>query len=307
MIHIIIASYGEVNSTERAIKAFLDQNIKEKFKIIVSDPFPETKWMIEEKFPKNVEYFEDEDKGKSNALNLLFKKFKSKNTNDIFILTDGDVYVNNIAVQEILNKFKNPKVGCVSGRPASINSRDNLFGYWSHFLVDVGAHKISRKKRYENNKFLETTGYLFAFRNGVVKEIPVDVAEDTIIPYFFYKKGYRIAYAEKALVYVKWPTNMTDWIKQKKRAADAHTKLTKYAPDFPKVKSFTGESLGGLKNLHHVLGYPKSFKEMAWTLELFPARFYMWLALFKDLKTKKREYQDGWREDLEVKSTRTLD
>ena len=309
MIHIIITSYGEVNSTEKAVRSCLNQKIKEEFKIIVSDPFTETQWMLEEKFPndKKIEYIEDENKGKSNALNLLFKKLDSKNTNDIFILTDGDVYVSENSVSEILEKFKDPKVGCVSGRPTSINSRDNIFGYWSHFLVDVGAHKISRKKRYENNEFLETTGYLFAFRKGVIKEIPVDVAEDTIIPYYFYKKGYKIAYAENALVYVKWPTNIHDWIKQKKRAADAHTKLIKYAPDFPKVKSFSGEVLGGLTNLKEIFSYPNNFKEFFWTLELFPARLYIWLSLHKDLLTKKREYKDGWREDLEVKSTRTLD
>ncbi len=309
MIHIIITSYGEVNATEKAVKSFLEQDIKEEFKIIVSDPFTEIQWMIEEKFPndKRIEYVEDEGKGKSNALNSLLKKYDSKNKKDIFILTDGDVYVSNNSINEILEKFKESKVGCVSGRPTSINPRNNLFGYWSHFLVDVGAHKISRKKRYENNKFLETTGYLFAFRKGIIKEIPVDVAEDTIIPYYFYKKGYKIAYAEKALVFVKWPTNMQDWIKQKKRAADAHTKLTKYAPDFPKVKSFSGEIAGGLTNLYEIFSYPKNFKEIIWTLELFPARLYIWLSLHKDLLTNKREYKDGWREDLEVKSTRTLD
>lgn len=309
MIHIIITSYGEVSSTERAIRAFLDQNIKEEFKIVVSDPFTETQWMIEEKFPndKRVSYIEDEDKGKSNALNLLFKQYDSKNQNDIFILTDGDVYVSNNSVDEILEKFKDPKVGCVSGRPVSINPKNNIYGYWSHLLNDVGAHKISRKKRYEKNNFLETTGYLFAFKKGVIKEIPVDVAEDTIIPYYFYKKGYKIAYAENAFVYVKWPTNIQDWIKQKKRAADAHTKLKKYAPDFPRVKSFSGELMGGMGNLHEIFSYPKSLKEFIWTLELFPARLYVWLSLHKDLLIKKREYKDGWREDLEVKSTRTLD
>jgi len=37
MIHIIITSYGEVNSTEKAVRSFLNQKIKEDFKIIVSD------------------------------------------------------------------------------------------------------------------------------------------------------------------------------------------------------------------------------------------------------------------------------
>ena len=189
MIDIIIASYGEVNSVERAIKCFINQNIKEEFRIIVSDPFPETKWMIEEKFSNNKQiiYFEDEDKGKSNALNILFKKFNSKDQNDIFILTDGDVYVNSNSVKEILGKFKDSNVGCVTGRPVSLNSKEDKFGYWSHFLVDVGAHLISRKKRYEQGNFLECSGYLFAFRKNIIDKIPLDVAEDTIIPYYFYK------------------------------------------------------------------------------------------------------------------------
>jgi len=59
--------------------------------------------------------------------------------------------------------------------------------------------------------------------------------------------------------------------------------------------------------LHYIFSYPKNFKEFIWTLELFPARFYMWISLQKDLKFKKKGYKDGWREDLEVKSTRTLD
>jgi len=309
MIDIIITSYGEINATEKAIRAILDQNLKEDFRIIVSDPFSETKWMIEEKFPNDsrILFVEDEDKGKSNALNILFSNFDSKEANDIFILTDGDVFVDDNAIPEILKKFEDQNVGCVSGRAASINPRTDKFGYWSHFLVDVGAHQISRKKRYEKGQFLETTGYLFAFRKGVIREIPLDVAEDTIIPYYFFKKGYKIAYAENAIVNVKWPTNMQDWIKQKKRAADAHTKLTRYAPDFPKVKSFAGEITGGITNIPLILSYPKNFKEVIWTLELFPTRLYMWLSLIKDAKIKKSEYKDGWREDLAVESTRTLD
>ncbi|MBS3151208.1 glycosyltransferase family 2 protein [Candidatus Woesearchaeota archaeon] len=308
MNYIIITSYGEVNTTEKAVSSALSQ-LPKNTKLIVSDPFPETKWMLEEKFPnnKNIEYFEDPDQGKSKALNLLFQKLWSEDKNSVLILTDGDVYVSENSIGEILKKFEDPKVGCVSGRPVSINPRNDKFGYWSHFLVDVGAHEISRKKRYEKGQFLETTGYFFAFRNGVIDKIPLDVAEDTIVPYYFYKKGYKIAYAENSLVNVKWPTHFKDWMKQKKRAADSHSKLTKYAPDFPKVKSFSGEIVGGLTNLHYIFTYPKTFEEFIWTLELFPIRLYMWISLQKDLKFKKKEYKDGWREDLEVKSTRTLD
>ena len=309
MINIIITSYGEPKATELAINSFLNQKIKQKYKIIVSDPFPETKWMLEEKFSNNtnIEYFEDEGKGKSYALNIILKKIYSKNKKDIFILTDGDVYVSENSVQEILEKFKDEKVACVSGHPVSINDKNNLLGYWSHFLNDVGAHQISRKKRYEQGKFIECTGYLFAFRNGIINEFPKDVAEDTIVPYLMYELGYKIAYAENALVYVKWPTNIKDWIKQKKRAADAHSKLTKYVKNFPKVKSFKSEIIEGtFTNFKTVWSYPKNLKEYYYTFLLFPLRLYTWLSLYKDLKQKK-EYKDGWRENLAVDSTRPLD
>ena len=66
MNHIIITSYGEVNATEKAINPLLVQ-LPKNSQIIVSDPFPETKWMIEEKFSNNKSIIceEDEDKGKA--------------------------------------------------------------------------------------------------------------------------------------------------------------------------------------------------------------------------------------------------
>src|SRR3989344_9611675 len=127
MIHIIITACGEPNTTERAIRAFLEQNIQEDYEIIVSDPFTETKWMIEEKFPDNpkIRFFDDPGKGKSNALNMLFDEIYPKGKNDILILTDGDVYVSNDSVKSILKQFEKSHMGCVSGRPMSVNSRSD--------------------------------------------------------------------------------------------------------------------------------------------------------------------------------------
>jgi len=302
MIHIIITSYNEPNSTRIAINKFLNQNIKENYKIIVADPFPEIEEMILNEFKGKVEYFADPDEGKSYCLNILFNKLYSDNKNDIIIMSDGDVFVSENAVNEILKLFKDPKIGAVTGRPVSLDKKDNKYGYWSHFLLDVGAHEISRKERFAKGEFLECSGYLFAIRNGVIKEIPTDVAEDTVIPYLFYKKGYKIGYADKALVYVKWPDNFHDWIKQKKRAADSHNKLIKRYPDFPKVKSFFNEMFKGVS--FRVLKYPKNAKEYYWTLLLYFSRLYMWLSLFYDNKLKKKSYEDGWREKLAVESTR---
>jgi len=286
MISIIITSFKE-QSLERAINAILKQKINYKYELIVLAPDKEAEILVRNYSKKyNIKYFNDPGKGKSYALNLLLKKVNS----DILIFTDGDVYLGENSINEILKLFEDKKIGIVTGRVISSNNKNNKMGYWSHLLADNGAHKI-RKKLFNQNKFLECSGYLFAFRNNTIKEFPLDVAEDTIIPYMFYIKNYKVGYAEKALVYVKNPDNFKDWLKQRKRTSKAHETLLKYYPNFPRVKSFKNEILYGT---FWALSYPKTIREMYWTILLFFARAYMWVLTLIETKLLKRDYQDAW-------------
>lgn len=284
MISIVITSFHEPN-LERAIISLINQKTNYKYKIIVVSPDKKDRELADK---YKIKYLFDPGNGKSYALNLVFKKIKS----DILILTDGDVFVDENIVEEFMKKFKDPKVGVVTGRPVSIDKKNNLFGYWAHLLYDAGAHMI-RKRLYEQNKFLETSGYLFGFRNNVLKEIPLEVAEDAYIPYVFYIKNYKIAYSENAKVYVKNPNNFKDWLNQRKRTSKAHETLDKYVDikKFPRIKSFKNELIYGF---FPSLKYPKNLKEIFWTFLLFLARLYMWLNVFYDTKIKKQHYKDAW-------------
>lgn len=297
MLSIIITAFNEP-LIEKAILSVLNQTIEEPYELIVSSPDKVTEKIVKElsKNYSQLKYFKDPGKGKVFALNQVFKIAQGR----ILILTDGDVYLNENSINEIVKKFEDEKVGCVSGRPIAQDDKNTLFGYWAHFLYDVGAHEISRKRRYQQGKFLECSGYLFAFKNNVIGKLPLNVAEDSITPYLFWKEGYKIAYAENALVYVKNPKNMKDFIKQKKRTANSHEKLTKYAPEFPRVKTLKNEILEGLD--FAVLKYPKNPKELIWTLMLYPTRLYIWINLFFDLKMKKKEYKDGWERSESTKT-----
>ena len=289
MISIVITSFNEPKTIGKCIDSFLSQQINEKYELIVSAPDLETQQIVEQysKKNKNIKLFKDPGKGKSLALNLLLPNLKG----DIIILTDGDVYVNKIAIEEILNKFRKKEVGCVSGRVLSSDSRNSLFGYWSHLLCH-SAHKL-REKRAKENKFLECSGYLWAFRNKVIKQFPKDVAEDTIVPILFWKKGWKVDYTEKAEVYVSFPRTLSDFVKQKKRTMASHETLNKYfkSGEIPRMKSFKNEILGSLM----VLSYPKSFKEVLYTISLFPIRLYIWLLTFYKSKFKKQNYSDAWK------------
>ncbi len=288
MISIVITSFNEPENVRRAIQSVLNNNVKEKYELIVAAPDEATKKVVEDfqREKKHIIYFEDSGKGKSFALNQIFKILKGR----IWIFTDGDVYVGGNSINELLKVFEDEQVGCVTGRPISTNPKDNMVGFWSHLLFDAGAHKI----RCELNKrdcFLECSGYLFAFREGITKNVPLNVAEDSIIPYLATKKGYKVKYAEEALVYVKNPTNIRDFIKQKVRTAKAHESLEDYAPFFPKVKSFKNEVRRGT---FLALSYPKTLIEYYWTSVLFMFRLYIWLKVKLDEKLFKKKYTDAW-------------
>lgn len=302
MINIIITSYGELKSIEICINSLLEQRIPKQFTIIVADPFTETKWMIEEKFSnvKKVKYFEDEDKGKSNALNMLLEKLYSKNKNDIFIFTDGDVYFGNNSVEEILKKFEDPKVGCVCGKPTSLNPRNKMLGYWSHAAFD--EMNKTRKKLAENKKFFEVSGYLFAIRNGIIKSFPVGASEDNIIPSLIWKSGYKIEYAEKAEVYVKNPSNFKEWVTQKKRNIKGHLELKNIIGTSKERKNtVTEETIRGIKFL---LSYPKNLKEFIWFIGMAFARLYAWILAIYETYILKKRYSDGWRAEEKLSTTR---
>ena len=294
MINVIITSYKQPELTVKAVKAFLQQDINQDYKIIVSDPFPEVEKILEDEFDKEfksrkIEFFLDPGEGKSYALNVILENIYSKNTDDIIILTDGDVYVSKNSVQEISNAFKDEKIGCITGKPVPLDFRKSMFGYFSH-LAFAGIDRV-RDKLSKQEKFFECSGYLFAIRNGVLQGFPLETSEDSIIPYLFWQKGYKIKYVPKAEVYVLNDYTWESYIKQKIRNIKGHENLSKLAKDMPRTKSFFNELKEGT---FFALSYPKNIKEFFWTLALFAARLYIYIKAFYDI-SRKKTYQDAFR------------
>jgi len=284
MISIIITSFKEPLTIGKAIESILSQKIKEDYELIVTAPDKET-LNVAKKY--HVKLFKDPGKGKSYALNLLLKEIKG----EIIVLTDGDVYVSKNSINELIEQFKDSNVGCATGQPISLNPRKNMFGYWSNLLTNA-AHKL-RKQRNKKNQFLECSGYLWAFRNKVIKKFPLDVGEDTIVPIMFYLKDYKIKYVKNAKVFVKFPINLKDFLKQKIRAAGAHDNIKKYVNlrKIPRMKTFFNEISGGFL----LFLYPKNLKEFFWTFYLFPFRLYIWLNLFYNSNIRNKKYSDAWK------------
>ena len=287
-ITLLITAFKEP-LVDKAIASALRQKTSYDYDVLVSAPDKETldtARTFAEK-DKRVKIFKDPGKGKSYALNQVFKKVKT----DILILTDGDTWIGEHAVQELAHQFQDPEIGCATGKPVPAEDRTTKYGYWANFLFDA-AHGL-RRYAGEHDEFIECSGYLWAFRKQKIDSIPLDVAEDTVVPYIFWEKGYKIAYAERAEVFVKNPAYWRDWIEQKTRTSKAHETLDKYVDvkTTPRVKNFTNEARGIFQAIRH----PNTSREIFWMAQLILARLYMWTKVHSDVRLKGKHYGDGWK------------
>src|SRR3989344_7301511 len=154
MLSIIITANKEPG-IKQAIDSILNQTVKEKYELVVSAPDAETESIVKDykKKHKNVIYHKDAGRGKVHALNEAFKICRGR----IVILTDGDVCLGNNSINALVCAFDDKKVGCVSGRPVTLNPRDSMLGYFSHLLYDA-AHRVRLNPITPG--FIEASGYL---------------------------------------------------------------------------------------------------------------------------------------------------
>ncbi|MBU2562091.1 MAG: glycosyltransferase [Nanoarchaeota archaeon] len=292
MISIIITAYKEEKTIGKAIEFILKNNLSQEYELLVFAPDKKTLDVAKEYSKKNefIKVLKDKGEGKPSALNMAFKLAKG----EIIVFTDGDVHMSKKALRFLLEPFKNKKIGAVSGRPVSRDSRKKMLGFWSHLLTDI-AH-LRRKKAPKLNKRFYCSGYLYAMRKGIVNEIPKEtLSDDGFISYLIHSKGYKIDYAPEAEVYVRFPNNFKDWIIQKKRSAGGYNQIKLWTKK--EIRSFSKESSG----IFQVLIYPKTLREFFYTFLLIFARIYLWILIFIDINIRKKEFKKIW---LRVESTK---
>jgi len=296
---VIITAKDEPKTVGRLIAQIEDQmpKISQNFEILVVCPDEKTKQSaISRDRLQLVTWIRDKGKGKPAALSLAFDRAKG----DILILTDGDVSLGEDSLDKLVQGFDcngNPRiattdndVGLVTGRPVPINERDNLFGYWAHFLTHA-AHQ-QRKSRADCGQYLDASGYLLAIKKELVPLMPENIlVDDAYISHQVWNQGKKIGYASKAEVRVKFPTNLADWFTQKKRTTSGFIQL--------KGTDTAGEPMRGFfqeaKGLKLAATYPQNVKECFWTLLLFIARLYVWLVVIWTRKIMKTRYSGNWK------------
>lgn len=153
--------------------------------------------------------------GKASALNTILREGKDFDT---IVCIDADHLPAPNAIKLLVESLENDKMGVVSGRLIPVNALSDFTGfcvhmtYNLHHLISLDAPKIS--------------GEFMAFRTGVIQELlPKIVNDDVYIQLLFANKGYKIGYCPKAKVYLRGPSTVTGFFRQRRRIFIGHHQI----------------------------------------------------------------------------------
>ena len=156
---------------------------------------------------------ENKRKGKFSAINLFLKNTKS----EILVLESADTIPKDDCLEKLCRPFLNEKIGICASHPMPLNKKNSFMGFVVHLLWNI-HHEISL----ENVKF----GEMIAFRNKI-DEIQCTAADEEYIAMSIKNKRFKDYYVKDAIVYNKGPTNINDFIKQRRRIYVGHLELKK--------------------------------------------------------------------------------
>jgi len=325
---VVITSFNEPTTIGKAIEQIIcpNKDLSSDLRLFITSPDGPTLKKAEEVCQSvgftNFRLIQDAGQGKACAINLAIETITKYHVvsqeEDLLILTDGDMYVADDAIKNLLkavaslacvetDSTKQSILGGVGGRPVSLDSRTTMFGYYSHLFCEAAHQKrlsanptvdliqdpdknsvdaLGQKVRHptlKNKDMVSMSGYLYAIQpvEGIFPIPPEIRAEDAYISQKLADLGYKIAYAPDVLAYVKFPKNLGDWYKQKTRSLGGNVQVS------TSVRSITQD----LQMLFFPLLFAKSLKEFFWSLLLYPLRLFLWVRIYCNHALKR--YKPG--------------
>lgn len=163
--------------------------------------------------------------GQAARLNEFYQDLKS----DIFITFDADVKLGNeFVLEEIVKAFKDEKVAVVGGTDLCIPQK-TFVGKSLEVYQQFWHEMISKVKNGDNVH--HHPGCISAGRGSFLKTISMPlniVANDHFLYFEALKQGYRFKWAKNAIIYIKVPSTLRDYLKQTTRFHDSAANIRNY-------------------------------------------------------------------------------
>lgn len=162
-----------------------------------------------------------ERRGKATAINQFIATSPDA---DIFVMESADTLPDPGAIEALVARFAEPRVGMVGARPVPEDDDSTFLGYAVQLLWRLHHAVASRSPK---------QGELVAWRN-VVPRLPEDVAADeAYLEAEVTRAGYTLAYEPAAIVHNRGPATVGAFLLQRRRNHAIHRQLaarTEYRP-----------------------------------------------------------------------------
>ena len=167
---------------------------------------------------------QEKREGKSSAINLFLRTAKS----DFLVLCSADVLPSSFCLKYILEPFEDSAIGMVGAHPIPVNTLKTSAGKVSHLLWATHHQIASRWPK---------MGELCAFRNildSIDASTPVDEA---CIEFQITKRGLKLVYAPRAIVFNRGPETLNDFMLQRSRIYSGHLNLKSQGYEVPTMNA----------------------------------------------------------------------
>lgn len=226
-LSILIAAYQEEEAIGATLASLADQNYGGEIEVLVLNDgstdgtaaaarlacdtlsFPSTVTVRILDFPAN--------RGKASALNSGLAEAQ----HDLIVTIDADSCLRQDSLAQIVERLLSDPLGtqAVAGAVLVSNARQNLITgaqEWDYF------HGIAAVKRMQSmyHGTLVAQGAFSIYRRDALKTVggwPDCVGEDIVLTWAMLKRGYRIGYAEDAIVFTRVPATLKMFALQRKR------------------------------------------------------------------------------------------
>ncbi len=218
-VSVIVPAFNEAKVIEKTIHSLLCQQYAGPLDVVVvDDGSPDgTGDVARAAFAGDprVTVFSKPNGGKASALNFGIQRASG----EIVICLDADTVFEPRTVAELVRPLSDPAVGAVAGN-AKVGNRLNLVTRWQA-LEYVTSQNVDRRAFDLLNCITVVPGAVGAWRRAVVIEAGGfthdTLAEDQDLTIELRKRGWRIAYADKAIAWTEAPDTFATLLKQRFR------------------------------------------------------------------------------------------
>ena len=238
-LSIVICAYNEEKSIGSLLKNLdgqrLPPEIVDREIIVVASGCTDKTVDIVEQYmtgDAKIRLVEEETRlGKASALNRAFKI----SSGDYVALIPADVYPADDALFNLLVPFRDKRVSAVSGRPVQSiwKTSKGFAGCMAQITYRLWGKLM--EKLNDKGQMAHCSGEFMAIRSNVKTFIPIGcAADDSYIAILARKRGV-VRFASNAICYNLVPSNIVDYVNQRRRWLFGHFQTKVITGEYPTV------------------------------------------------------------------------